>query len=361
MKVLICNNAGKSAHYFQRLGIARALTACGHEAIIWDINIKSSHDAFDEFEPDIFIGQTESITPGIIDCLLERPYIKVALKASDWGSITSEASEKYPILKVNDEEIINIHKLKRENLINHLFIHYPQKYINKTHNFWKEELGLITYSDLNAADIFSFTNGVPQDKYKCDIIFMGGYWKYKAQVLNKWVLPLCVDFKYNIKIFGNSIWPCPQYCGYLPDGEEANALASAKICINLHEPHSQEYGWDIVERPFKIMSNKGFMITDKVDGLEACYPKSSFVSCSTPEEFFYEINSLLKNWDNHSLFLEQTRKRGFIETIDKHTYFDRIYDMFLRFGLTEEAENVIKCKSNMLNKLNIQYKIKENI
>ena len=60
-----------------------------------------------------------------------------------------------------------------------------------------------------------------------DMAFIGGYWSYKAQVLDKWLLPLCnSDFNYNIKIFGNQPWPCPQYCGFAGDHMTNDILAS---------------------------------------------------------------------------------------------------------------------------------------
>ena len=65
------------AHYYIRLGIGRVLTAMGHDVIMWDINKKSCFDAFDEFKPDLFIGQTFNMTRGLIKCIQENKDLRV--------------------------------------------------------------------------------------------------------------------------------------------------------------------------------------------------------------------------------------------------------------------------------------------
>jgi hypothetical protein len=46
--------------------------------------------------------------------------------------------------------------------------------------------------------------------------------------------------------------------GFLPEGEEKNFYQSAKINLCLHEKHSQDYGFDVTEKFFKLaISNLG--------------------------------------------------------------------------------------------------------
>lgn len=352
MKILIANDCGKSAHYYERLGLARAFTACGHECIIWDTNTKSEFDAFDEFEPDIFIGQSYRITNALIRCIKERPALKVIMKAGEWGQSCFDINnQKFPVLIATEKEKELVEKLKQEtNKPDFLFIHYHPDFIDYTHGTWKPETNVVSL--MNAADIFSFTRGIKQDKYECDIMFLGGYWGYKSQTLSKYILPLCENFKYKIKIFGNSAWPCPQYCGFLPEGEEANALASAKICLNIHEPHSQVYGYDIVERPFKLFSNKCFMVGDYVEGLNKLFGDRPTL-CKSPKEFIKNVEYFLKNWNNIQDQINNTKEHLFQETIKNHTYFDRIASIFKNLDLLEEYNKTIDKKEEVIKKLNI--------
>ena len=86
MRVMISSD-GSTAHFFIRKGWARAFSYAGHETILWDIKTKNAFDAFDELEPDLFIGQTYNIDESLIKCISARPEMKVIMKAPDWGDI----------------------------------------------------------------------------------------------------------------------------------------------------------------------------------------------------------------------------------------------------------------------------------
>ena len=81
MRIMISSD-GIHAHYFIRQGWARAFSYAGHEAILWDINTKNAFDAFDEFEPDLFIGQTYNVNSAIFKCIKLRPNMKVIIQSA---------------------------------------------------------------------------------------------------------------------------------------------------------------------------------------------------------------------------------------------------------------------------------------
>lgn len=358
MKIAFSIDCGKTAWYYQALGLSRALTACDHECFLWFTDKMSEFDFFDEIEPDLFIGQTYRVTKALVDCIKERPALKVIMKAGDSGEYSDKVAQEFPILIASTVEKEMINYLRKETgKPDFLFIHYHPDSVKYTHENWINN-GYQVESLMNAADVFSFTRGKPQKKYECDIMFLGGYWPYKAKVLDKWLLPLCKDFKYKIKIFGNSPWPCPQYCGFLPEGEEANALASAKICVNLHEPHSQKYHFDVVERPFKLMSNKCFMVSDSVKGLEKLYyrnqnEKTTFNSYSCPEGMQASIEEFLKYWDNMYLYRQECIEESYQVTMRDHTYFDRAIKIMSKLGLDSEANKIASKKLEVFNKMGL--------
>lgn len=332
MRILISSD-GSTAHYFIRLGLARTFTTLGHEVIMWDIHQKPVFDAFDEFQPDIFIGQTYNVNDAVIKCISERPHLKVLMKASDHGpqNLTLDRT-KYPVLQVQEKELMLMQRLFKETRKpDYLYVHHHPDWLEQTHGYWVRD-GFVVRSMLNAADVFEFTHGKKLPEFESDLTFIGGYWGYKSKVLDKWLIPLCND-NYRIKIFGNQPWPVSQYCGQLDGQLTRDALASATICPNLSEPHSQDLGYDIIERPFKLMSNKCFMIADYVEGMSRLFSEDEVVMAKSPEEFHKLVDHYLANPDERKSFIEKAYSR----VIKEHTYFNRVYDIFDRLNLKEEA------------------------
>jgi hypothetical protein len=336
MKILIQND-GRHAHYFIRMGLARAFEYCGHQVFIWDQGTKPATDVFDEFEPDIFISQTYNITPTIVNLIKERPHLKVEMKAGDWGPLSDECAKKHPIKLADDKEketIINL--FEETGRPNYLHIHYHADYIEQTHGGWINA-GIPTFSQLSAADVFEFTQGKHIKEFDSDVCFIGGYWPYKAEVLDKWLINFCNKTKLRVKIFGNSPWPVFQYCGPIQPEYTKHALASAKICVNLHEPHSQEYGFDIVERPYKLLSNKCFVISDYVAGLKKLIPEGILYT-DNPTEFHNLIEYYALSVKTKERF--DIAEVGNKLVMSKHTYFNRIKEIFERFKLYDQMEQV---------------------
>jgi len=352
MKIVIADDCPGGAHSWQRKSMAKAFVYCGHEVVIWDINKKSEYDCFDIHMPDLLIFQTYNITPALIECLKENLATKVIMKASDFGSISEKVSKEYPVLVKNDKELDLMLKLKEATgKPDFLFIHYHPDYLERTHGYWASQ-GFKVISDLNAADIFEYTNGESKKEYECDIAYVGGSWNYKNLVLHPYILPLCQDFKYKIKIFGNG-WSVPQSMGFLPEGEEKNLYSSAKLNLCLHEPHSQKYGYDITEKFFKLAINKALSVTDYVWGLEKIYPKNCINSARSPKEFHQKIYDLINDWDNYHLFRKEYTENAYKHTLENHTYFDRISNIFLSLGMKDESSNVLLKKSEIIEKLKL--------
>jgi len=347
MKILISND-GPHAHFYIRTGIGRALTYAGHQVVMWEISKKAAFDAFDEFEPDMFIGQTYNLNEAVRKCILARPNMKVIMKGSDWGAISDSIDRvKYPVLIANEQEIENVAELRKNGKPDLLYVHYHPDRLGETHNHWDDIVQ--TVSLMNAADIFLFTNGKVKDQYKSHVGFMGGRWGYKAQTIDKYLLPLMnPKSRLNIKIFGNSDWGVPQYCGFLPDNEAAHFLRSCDICPNLSEPHSHKYGYDVVERPFKLLANKCFVISDYVEDLEKLFPKS-IIHCKTPAEFHEKIGYYLDKPKERAILSQL----GYEEVIGGHTYFHRMASIFGELGMGDEQENMLKSLDKCIKELKL--------
>lgn len=331
MKILISNDS-PTAHYYIRRGWQNAFNYCGYECKIWNIGQEPAFDVFNKFEPDILISQVYNIDKALYKCIYNRPNLKVILKAPDFGPLTEKIKDSFPILYASQENIELIQELKKTTgKPDFLFVHYPQKYINDTHGYW----GIKTVSLLNAADLVVFSSPQRDDRLDSDVSMCGGYWGYKSQTIDQYIIPLSQQ-NLNMKIFGNQPWPIPQYCGFLRDEHVKNLFVSTKINLNVHEPHSQKLGYDIVERPFKVTACGGFMISDYVEGLKELYPDMPMGK--TPEEFSELINEYL--------YKPKERKDIAIEcqkiTLSNHTYFNRIKTILNELELSSiPVDNII--------------------
>lgn len=339
MKILI-QSTNPGAHKFTNLGLGRAFQAMGHESFIWEDENQSAFDIFDSIKPDIFLGQTYNLNESIIKCIAENPIMKVGLRASDYSDFANEVAKKFPILVANDKEVALVEKLRDITGKPHfLHNHYTQHSIETTHSKWIER-GFNVKSSLLAADLFDFHGGEYKQMYDSDITFCGGRWGYKSLTIDPYIVQLCQpQHNYKIKIFGNQGWGIPQYCGYAPDSEVKHILKSAKICLNVHEPHSQIYGYDIIERPYKLLANKCFCISDHVADLKFIIP-NGIMYANNPKEYKVLVDYFLENPSEKEKYIDN----GYKTVMRNHTYFDRAKEIFGYLNIQSVDINKIKEK-----------------
>ena len=343
MKILISND-GPHAHYYIRMSWAKVFSAMGHQVEIWQKDEKPAFDIFDEFEPDLFMGQTYNLDEAIFKCIKQRPHMKVVMRASDWGDIQKDIDlKKYPILVAQEKEKKLLERLKEETgKPDFVHNHYHENWIKVTHNKWKD-IGIEPISLIHAADIFDFYLRPSIDMLKCDIGFVGGYWPYKAINLDKYLISLCHPVgKYNIKLFGGSDWPVVQYLGRI-DSQNVGALfASATISPNISEPHSQDFGYDIIERPFKILMSGGFCISDYVESMaNDVFTNNEIIFAKNPKEFKTLVDYYIANPDKRTQHIEA----GYNLVVNNHTYFHRVAKIFSQLKMDSEAS---KCMETMM-------------
>ncbi len=352
MKILISHD-GSPAHYFDRIAVYKVLQYSGHHPVWWDIKSKPAFDIFAENGPfDIFYGQTYNLDRATIKCIENAPAMRVVLRAGEWGANTNnwsrEQKEKYPILIESEKVKKEVLRLKENtNKPDLLHIHYHEDYLVDTHGHW-EVMGIPVISLKNAADLFDYTNGVWTEDFASDCVFIGGAWPYKYRTLEKYIVPLCnPSLNLKIKLFGNG-WSNPMYCGPAPQEYVKHILKSAAVCLNCHEPHSQDFGYDVVERPFKLASNKCFIVSDYVEGLEKIYG-DSVVYGKTPEEYKEKVFHFLKNPQEKMKYISKAYKI----TIDNHTYFDRATNIFNNLNMKWEAMHIMFMKQKFMQENNL--------
>lgn len=342
--------------HYRLHGIAKAFMAAGHSFSFYNPKQTSVYDAFDSVNPDIFIGTTFDLDDDTIRCILEKSELKVVLKGGNWGSLNYKIDHnKYPIVFSNDRDIPRVLNLKdkmnNDNLL--IICHYPAGHVAETMGLWENRGGIPVLGLPNAADIIDYGEGKYHPQLRSDISFVGGYWPYKAVNIDKYLLPLCTHVgEYNIKIWGNQPWPIPQYLGVPSDKTVSSIYASAKICPNISEPHSTDFGFDVVERPFKIMSSGGLCLMDDISGAREMFSEEDVVWYKTPDDFVHMIHHLLNDHNKRQRISKQGRKTVY----QKHTYFHRVHDLLNKLHMQNAADEVMEVYTNRYydNKIEIK-------
>lgn len=342
IKVLISND-GYHAHYFERMSWLRAFQSVNFiDAYIYDIK-EPAFKVFDKIEPDIFIGQLYNLDQATIKCINNRPHMKVALRAGEYGSFETDPS--FNILKSSESEFELAKHLRNVGGLDFIYTHYEQESVNLTHSKFIES-GIPAYGITLCADIFSYFNGRKDPSLECDIGFVGGYWPYKGQVIDQYLLPLCYPVgQYNIKIFGNQGWSgVNQYCGHIQETNVKNLFVSSKICPNLSEPHAHKYGIEVNERGFKVLAAGGFCIGDNVASHKRIFG-DGMVFADDPIDFKDKIDYYLKNPEEAA----NIAKKGQQTVLTSHTSYHRISEFLKLFGYSAQAKQIIDIWNQFLN------------
>lgn len=336
MKFLI--ESDQNAPFYVRLSWAKVLRSMGHNVFFWNREQASAFDAFNTISPDIYIGTSYNQSEATFRCIKARPEMKVAFFASAWGNLVDKLDrKKYPIVYIAETEKKLLERMKKETgKPDYVFIHITDKYLEPTMGGWNS-IGIKPVGILNGADLFSYLNGDFKVSLESDLAYIGGKWPYKSQNIDKFLIPLCEQARYKIKIFGNSPWPVNQYLGQINEEEVKNVFASAKICPNISEPHSTELFPDIVERCFKTPIANGFLISDNVD-LSEVFKNEEVPQFSNLVEMIDLIEYYLKNPIERLKLLRKQK-----ETIlSSETYFHRIAKMMTEFNLSNEADKCLQ-------------------
>lgn len=343
MKIL-CQNFS-NALYHIALGWKNVFESIGCQWVWWQ-NGTPAFDAFDKVQPDMFIGSTYDLDRATIKCLLERQgKIHVVLKGNNYTSDNDamEEQKNYPIGIVNEHEMEMVNDLL--DVKPTVFNFYHKNRLQGTMDGW-EEVGCRILDMQPAADTFTYYPVESVRELQCDIGFVGGYWGYKGQNFNKYLLPLLYPVgRYNVKIFGNQAWPVVQYMGMAND-RVCNALfSSALVCPNVSEPHANTLGFEVNERVFKLAACKAFCISDYIESLDKdVFKNGEMVLADSPEQF----HDLVHNFINNPHLRDEHIDACYETVMKEHTYFDRIHNLLTHLGEEKLATQVKESKENRI-------------
>jgi hypothetical protein len=338
----------QGASFFTRTAWKRVLESCGHEVVLWEPEKIAAHDIFNKVgQVDIAILNSYSVNRALYSIIRSRSDMKVALYGSCFGPICDDIDiKKYPIVVVGEEEKKWMAKLY--DRISFIFLHCTPNSLEYTMSWWAG-IGLKPVSIMNGADLFVYHNAQPEPKYMSAVGYCGGYWPYKGQRLNEFIVRYANEhvLDRNIKVFGFGDWGISQYLGSVNFGEDAKIFASSHINPSISEAHSIELFGDIIERNFKIPIANGFLISDNVKDLEHVFHNKEVPTFSSYTEFHDLIEYYILPENNLLRLGLMQRQKQVIW--DNHTYFERVSDMLRNFGETLYADKVLEKKQELFS------------
>ncbi len=210
-------------------------------------------------------------------------------------------------------------------------------------NIFEKKFGKKLYFIAHAANTKYYFPENPDQKFACDIAFVGSYYAQKKQVFDKLLLPL--KKKYKVRIYGTG-WTMGDKILRLGSGvarclrfevlarlindqritilsdDERRLYASAKICVNIHEYYNDGASKGLSnEREFKILASGGFELSDYCPGMERYFNfGKEIMVIRTPEEWFSAIDYYLR----HDKERRKIQTAGTALVLGKHTYRHRV-------------------------------------
>jgi hypothetical protein len=217
-----------------------------------------------------------------------------------------------------------------------VFAQYSPKWRDRLLDKWTQN-GFRLGSMEMAADAVVYPYLTDEPNREVDVFYSGGRWPYKAQNIDNFLLPVFQKFP-NSKVVGRG-WPFATTD--MDEKEVGYNFRHAKVCPNIHEPHSTLGGYDVVERVFKVLYCGGLCISDYVLELESGFGLTDAVhlfESPSPQSYLKAINEAIR--DNKAF--DCVREQGQKYVALNHTYFNRVANLLLDMQMMEEYEKALE-------------------
>jgi len=319
---LIRNKCGGAGLYISQ-GWSHVFEIMDWEYRVWDG--KDPERIFDEFQPNIYMGDVR-FRHRIPRRIKQGQTVVVATvdQWSDRWAFPELAKRGY---RTKWHDVLWIRKLKPE----FLFHQTTPRGIDIGWEKWKRKEGLDVVSIMVAGDPIANYDAGEDERYRCDIGFVGGYWIYKAEGLKAYLLDYAQN--YNTLIFGQG-WPDGISKGFLPDEHVKKLYRTATFVPCIHEPHSRIHGYDIVQRLFMVPLAGGFTISDPVKTIyeENIFAEDELIVAKSPQDMRDKAEYFILNPEKRIPFIEKAKRR----VLNEHTYFHRVRKLLSLLGFSNE-------------------------
>lgn len=268
------NNVEYIRHQY---GLAKALTALGHEAVMWNEKQKPAFDIFNEFNPEVFLCSSDNLSRAITKNINGRPHIKSLLRVNIHDSIGELLSnlDVYKAYMIDDVFKNDVEVIKMPVCADAIL--QPKKY------------------------------SLP---FSADVLFYGENNNITRHYINK--LRSRIDC--NIKIFGDNPshpWSGPEYCGTLSIEEYCGLVDKVTINLVIHSRTNK-----ISQQVMDVLQFGGFCLTNLTK------PTQKFMEDTDNLVLFssdYELLDLVEHYLKYPQERVPYIKRG-KEWCKEHTY-----------------------------------------
>jgi hypothetical protein len=326
MRILFVNNPnGLGAFQYITQGLINALIVSGHIVQRWDGTLNS----WNNFDPDMYCGASGHRQQ--IPTITNRKKTIIGIHVNPWGNKKIGSVDNGPIIDEPQEAVSWTINQKPNFVYCYCSDTFTDDYFT---NYKKNGIKVIGLPAAADTTIYQPTNVI--NEYNCDIGWVGGYWPYKAKMMDKYLLPLFN--KYNCRIYGwGNTWKNNKK---INDNDLPKLFSSAKICPSISESHSVTSPIDIPERVFKIPASGGFTIHTPSPAIKDMFGDNIPMANNTNEWF-----EMIKHYINNHSEREKMKIKERNIILSKHTYFDRMISISKAINNSQLEESLTKTKT----------------
>ncbi|MHB1463786.1 MAG: CgeB family protein [Thermoleophilia bacterium] len=325
---IIHNDCSGGAGYYIVQGRKNAVEALGWKMLLWDGS--QPEKTFEEFEPDLFI--TDVRFRHRIPSRIRRKQTVVVATVDQWASPWAYPENARQGYRTKWRDVRWIRKLDPELL----FHHTSPAGIERGWRNWSLKESRRVLSLPLAGDTIRHRDEGFDEKFACDVGFVGGWWPNKAPGLRDYLLSYAGA--YNTIIYGPG-WPDGvSRADSIADGSLNRLYRSATVTPCVHEPHARIYGYEVTERLFKVPLAGGFTISDPVACIhgEGYFKEDEILVAQSPEDMADKVDYFIRHPEERAPFIEKARQRVLAE----HTYFHRLAALLAELGFAGELQEL---------------------
>jgi hypothetical protein len=321
VNILIANT--KSGAFFEiATGWKNAFKAGGHQAALWD----GTERTWKKYRPDIYIACSSWESKRSLVALRRLHNTKLVVHVDPYSKEKIQVPGGPPI-GARQEHI----KWTVRQEPDFVFGYGLQEDMERYWIHWRQKHGLKIVGMPNAADSTIYKPRPADPNLACEIGWVGGYWKYKALNMDKYLIPVVRTL--DTVWFG---WSGPKgiWNGKASQEQVIRLFNSAKVCPCIVEPHTTRYGIDVPERMFKVSACGALAVLDPFIGVERYFSKDSIVMARSPQEYL----DLCKKY----VAMKKEERRAQAKKMQKavllkHTYLNRVQTFLNQLGFSDEA------------------------
>lgn len=319
MRILVCKKVGGAFGHITDSWMNVFQFSPGFVAQRYDGNVRS----WLEFEPDLFIGCS-----GHWQQIPKDTKAKITIHVNPYGDSIPGIDEPKSVIET----------VKSANPV------AVFGYGFESHrNYWKnwDRDGIKWVPMPTAGDIIKYRNLGSDRPY--DVAYLGGRWSYKAQTIDKYLLPV-FDSGCKCRIAGWGDWHARYNIKGLDEGLENEFFNSAKVAPCISEIHTYNTGIDLPERYFKTVLAGCAAVHDGGENVRKILPQA--LVANNPAEYLNMINTCLKNED----YRLDVCSRQYFEVANNHTYHHRLANLLRECGFHSASDSLMLTSKQLLSR-----------